>query len=365
MDLQTSFDVLSRIVEQYESNGRSVRHVEATASEEDEGTLHVTMDVPVSLCSASDGGLHSEFTPEAATLTGDGGLQVEFSTPILATLPSTTAATISASNQAVRVADDAILLTVELIIDPIIDSIDSETQHTAAGIELSGTLAAEENESSSDTDQSTTESRHGEEPTDEPAAVRDESVPPYEDTEYLQRLYDSCETFAEMSRKIEMEVTSETVRRYMIETDIHTPNSHNTVIKGQADHPSETAEAPETEMDMDMDTDINTDMHTEMETPRPTPSESMETTPSEQLVTDGIGLPEDLRIEDIMDAVVDSVTVYEVQRHLGLERRRTQELLEQLNLLDLVVHRIADNPDREVSVEEVATRIRQCASSGS
>ncbi|MFD1600426.1 hypothetical protein [Halobellus rarus] len=57
-------------------------------------------------------------------------------------------------------------------------------------------------------------------------AARDESVPPFEDTEYLQCLYDSCETFAEMSEKINMAVSDETVRRYMIDADIHSPSAN-------------------------------------------------------------------------------------------------------------------------------------------
>jgi hypothetical protein len=59
----------------------------------------------------------------------------------------------------------------------------------------------------------------------DPEAVRDESVPPFEDSGYLRCLYNSCETFAEMSEKIDMEVSSETVRRYMIDANIHSPSA--------------------------------------------------------------------------------------------------------------------------------------------
>lgn len=367
MDLQTSFDILSRIVKQYESNGRTVQHVEATASEADGDTLHVTMDIPVALCSAS-GGLHPDFTPETATLTEGDGLQVGFSTSVLAALPPTTAGTVSASNQSVRVADDSsLLLTVELTIDPN----GGETRQATAGNEQSSTepSAAKEDESSANTVRSAAAGHH-DKPGSQPeladlTAVRDESLPAYEDTEYLQRLYDSCDTFAEMSQKIEMDVTAETVRRYMIETSIHNPTTYNTAtVEEQADeHLSATAANVG-----EMETDTTTDSETEATTPTPTRSAATnnpgETTPGEQLVTDGIGLPEGLQVEDIMDAVVDSVTVHEVQRHLGLERQPTRELLEQLNLLDVVMRRIADNPEQEVSYEEVATRIRQRAVGG-
>jgi hypothetical protein len=59
-------------------------------------------------------------------------------------------------------------------------------------------------------------------------AVRDKSVPPFKDTDYLQCLYDSCETFSEMSEKIDMDVADETVRRYMIDANIHSPSSGRT-----------------------------------------------------------------------------------------------------------------------------------------
>lgn len=367
MDLQPSFDILARIVEQYESNGRSVRHVEATASEANGDTLRVTMDIPVALCSAS-GGLHPELIPETATLTDGGGLQVGFSSSVLAALPPTTAEAVSASNQAVRVADDSgLLLTVELTIDPN----SGETQQATAGNEQSDTEpSAAKEDASSSTVQSAAAGRHDKSESHSEltnlAAVRDESLPAYEDTEYLQRLYDSCDTFAEMSQKIEMDVTAETVRRYMIETSIHDPTTYNTAtVEEQADeHLSATAEGAARETETDT-------ADSETETTKPTPTQSPaaadnpgEATPSEQLVTDGIGLPEGLQIEDIMDAVVDSVTVHEVQQDLGLERQHTRELLEQLNLLDVVMRRIADNPEQDVSYEEIATRIRQRAVGG-
>ena len=83
--------------------------------------------------------------------------------------------------------------------------------------------------------------------------------------------------------------------------------------------------------------------------------------PDEQLVTDGIGLPEALTLHDVVDAVVDARTVHEVQREVCLEYDRTRQLLTQLNVLDLVVGRVSGDPDQRVTVDVVADRIRQCA----
>lgn len=353
MGLQTAFDVLSHIVEHHESRGKAVRQVEVTTSDASEDVLHVTMDVPVSFCAPSSGGLHPDLSPEAATLTDDGGLQVEFSTSDLATLPSTTEANISASKQAVRVTDDVgLVVTVELTIDPT----DSETRTTGgedgqtAGVSA-GPRESTTDESSDGTDRSATAGHHDDadsDPASHLVAARNEELPAYEDTEYLQRLYDSCDTFTEMSRKIEMDVASETVRRYMIEAGIHDPTSYNTATEENPTVESAEAETAES-----------------VSTQSPSTSDDpMETISDEQLVADGIGLPEDIQIEDVADAVVDSMTVFEVQRHLGLEQQRARDLLEQLNLLELVMRRIAGNPEREVTYEEVATRIRQCTPSG-
>jgi hypothetical protein len=158
------------------------------------------------------------------------------------------------------------------------------------------------------------------------AAVRDETVPPYDDTDYLQRLYDSCDTFEEMSRVIEMEVSAETVRRYMIEADLHEPESYDSAVDDG--------------------------------TPGEAPAESP---PEEHLITDGFGLPDDVGREDLVGAVVDAKTVYQVGQALGIDQGRSRTLLRELDLLDLVRRRIDGDPDRSPSRERVATRIHQVA----
>lgn len=317
MELQTSFGMLSEILERHESRGGSVRDVETRTVDGD--ALAVSIDVPVSLCTAA-GGLDSGIAPETATLTDEGTLRIEFSTPPLVSLPPSTGATVSTERQGVRVVDDEVLATVELTIEPV--DAGRDTARNAPRADPAADSISEE--------------------TDPFAAVRDDAVPPYEDTEYLQALYDSCETFDEMRETIEMDVSAETVRRYMIEADVHDPTTYETRTDGESKDTPASA-TPEDES-----------------TRTPTTGESARTLPEEQLVTDGIGLPEDLEIADVANAVVDSVTVYEVHRRLGIDRDRTRDLLEQLNLLDLVLCRLSDGPKRDVTYEQVAARIRQC-----
>ena len=78
----------------------------------------------------------------------------------------------------------------------------------------------------------------------------------------------------------------------------------------------------------------------------------------EQLVADGIGLPDGVGVTDLVDAVVEAATVYEVDRALGLGHGKTRELLRRLGLLDQVTRRVADDHPGPVR-EEVIRRIRR------
>jgi hypothetical protein len=216
------------------------------------------------------------------------------------------------------------------------------------------------------------------------AAARDDSVPPYEDVEYLRCLYDVCETFAEMSERIEMDVSAETVRRYMIEADVHSPTSYETTGSSRSSStssysgatsdaessgdstPDDTADASDPTAEASPSGVGSDDAPGDPTDAGPSVSDGSQSDveaaplPDEQLVTDGIGLPEELTLHDVVDAVVDARTVHEVQRELGLEHGRTRQLLRQLNVLDLVLRRVSDAPERRVSFDDVAARIRQC-----
>ncbi|MFC6838059.1 hypothetical protein [Halomarina ordinaria] len=332
MGLRTSFDVLSRIVERYESRGRSVRRVEVATREAGGECLCATMDVAVSLCSAVGGGTRPALPPRTATLTEGDRLQVEFSAADLLDLPPAATEAVSMATRAVGVTDEEVVLTVDLTVDPaaVDEGIDENDAPRDRGDDVAPDTAALE-------------------------AVRDESLPPYEDTDYLRALYEACDTFSEMSRRIEMDVAAETVRRYMIEAGVHDPVSYATSTGDEGPSPDGDASAHPGDGGGDPTTDSDPDRN-----PGPT-TDDRESLPDERLVADGVGLPEEVELSDVVEAVVDSVSVFEVQRKLDLDRRPTVELLRQLDLLDLVMHRVADGPNRGTSYEEVATRIRRCA----
>lgn len=376
MGLHTSFDRLSEFVEHYERNGHAVRHIEVASDAS--GGLEATLEVPVSLCGADSGELTPVLSPTAATLTDEHELRVEFTTAATPALPPG----VSVDNQSVRVTSDGeILLTVTLRVDGAEgeSAPTDERRDTADGGHATneGSSAGGDGERSPDDDSTAGES----EPTVATGleAVRDDSVPPYDDTAYLRALYDACDTFEEMSQVIEMDVAAETVRRYMIDAGVHTPTRYETSTDddrrangpetrtaseaagaggGDDEESPADAETPTSEAD-DADDEAGLDGAETADT-----GDEGGQLRTEQLVTDGLGLPDDLRIEDVVDAVAAASTVYEVQRHLGLETQYTWELLQQLDLLDLLVGRVADGPDRPISHDAVMSRIRQRAANG-
>lgn len=156
---------------------------------------------------------------------------------------------------------------------------------------------------------------------DSAATQRDRNIPPFRDPERLAEVYKSCDTFAEMPGMLGMDVTAETVRRYMIDYGIHEPDTYNT--------------------------DNTASIDSEDEPP--------------VVLADGIGLPDDVTVDTIIDIVQRSNTIYEVKRDIGIERENTLEMLQELNLLDLVVGRLATEKEREISREEVIERLRDKA----
>ncbi|OYR43528.1 hypothetical protein [Halorubrum sp. Hd13] len=385
MGLQTTFDVLSTLVGNQQSRGRSVRNVEATT---DGSTLRVDMEVLVPLRSTPTDETDREPTVEATSLTDDGGLAVELTVPELVPLPTSTAATVEVSGRTVEVTHGALEVALDLTIDPpaagpaesegrvtgdaVTDGNGGSMVERARREAVTDTVGdvepAESNPPETDPvgsdpvgsdpaggDPSESDpSESG--PSDGVEAVRDESMPPYEDVEYLRALYAECDTFSEMRDAIAMDVSAETVRRYMIDAGVHEPTAYETATtdgrtdQGTADGPSERDEASERDGSPVESSSVEPS----------TEEDSRRSFPDAKLVADGIGLPDDVEIGDVIESVVRSSTVYEVRRDLDLDDGYARELLDQLDLLDLVMCRLSKAPDREVTYEEAAARVRQC-----
>jgi len=215
------------------------------------------------------------------------------------------------------------------------------------------------------------------------AAERDRDVPPFEDPELLAEVYERCDTFAEMTDALGMSVTAETVRRYMMDFGIHEPNRYATGDAAETDDEAgdgdslESVEGDEGTDVLDDETDALDDGGTDAPGERSAGTDVDDglgvdagaDDPDEDgagpvVVTDGVGLPDDVTVEALIDTVRRSNTIYEVTRGLGIDREDALEMLRDLDLLSLVVGRLATEADRDLSREEIVDQIRQASETG-
>ena len=168
---------------------------------------------------------------------------------------------------------------------------------------------------------------------------RERDVPPFRDPELLAEVYESCDTFAEMTDAIGMDVTAETVRRYMIDYGIHQPNSYDT-----GGNDGEAADA---------------DAHPDAEEESAPASGAGDGSPV--VLADGIGLPDEVTVETLIETVRASNTLYEVERDIGVDREDALDMLRELNLLDLVVGRLSTQERRDIGREDVVERLREAS----
>ena len=204
---------------------------------------------------------------------------------------------------------------------------------------------------------------------------RIDAVPAYKDPEALRDAYDTCETFEEMTTLLDVDVSPSTVRRHMIKHGIHVPES---MISSEtpADRPATTATPPSATVGAAEQsgnvTESESDSGTQRaETPTSEPlrdSDAQVSVDSSEpangnlergkALTDGLGLPEHLSLDDLVEIVTASSTIFEVSRKMNVERERAHEILRGLDLLDLVTGRLSTAVEREVSTEEVVDRIQ-------
>lgn len=165
---------------------------------------------------------------------------------------------------------------------------------------------------------------------------RDTDLPPFKDPDHLADIFAAHDTFGEMAEAIDMDVTAETVRRYMIDYGIHEPSSYTTQQVSPAGDDGEAEDAPEGDA---------------TSTVEPQPEEPV-------VLSDGIGLPEDVTVDTLIETVKRADTIHEVTREVAVEREDALEMLERLNLLDLVVGRLATEGERDISRAEILDRLR-------
>ncbi|WP_096389814.1 hypothetical protein [Halopenitus persicus] len=209
----------------------------------------------------------------------------------------------------------------------------------------------------------------------------DRDVPPFKDPELLAEVYEACETFAEMADALEMDVTGETVRRYMIDYDIHEPNTYRTGDAaddgddqeddvGSSTDPSRASDRATPETDRPAPGTESADVdHPSPSADVDHPSPSADVDHSTRSVdadepvvlSDGIGLPEDVTVDALIETVMRSNTIYEVKRDVDVDREDALELLKELNLLEFVVGQLATEGERETTREDIIACLRESA----
>lgn len=210
--------------------------------------------------------------------------------------------------------------------------------------------------------------------------------PPYKDPEVLETVYEEYDTFPAMTEALNVDVTSETVRRYMVKHGIHNPDetadgsetateeSVKTLERAtdqsepSADEPTtsdivaddeDAGESPATTDDATNETDETTDETGSEIGEMPAAKMLAEADESETdgaIVADGIGISPELTVDELAGIIEEARTVYEVKNQLGLDHDETRRLLHKANLIEFVTGRLA-RQQIELTPAEIHARV--------
>jgi hypothetical protein len=226
---------------------------------------------------------------------------------------------------------------------------------------------------------------------------------PHRDPERLREVYETHETFEEMTEALGVDVTAQTVRRSMMSLGIHDPGTDGPERAGGTEEPTnDDGQSGDGQADSGQSEDERAGG--EKDEGDPTAGDEGaggEDDEGDPMADDGRadageqGPPEDTAgageadpvepsadggalddeaareragaVDDLLPAAVDGETfvgavrtadtLYEVQRELGMGREAVQSLLAELDLLDLVHGRVATRSERDVQRAEIERRI--------
>jgi hypothetical protein len=232
------------------------------------------------------------------------------------------------------------------------------------------------------------------------------AVPAYKDPEALQAVYEEYDTFPEMTEALGADVTSETVRRYMVDYDIHdpsdnTPQAHSfshtsagtdqsegddrsytsptertgSASRGTADSTDSSGTVAANSGESPSDTDESAASDRTGNTNRGSEAnpnsgddelgnrsvaellaEMDNQNSGDKLIADGLGIPQDLTIAELASIVNQSNTIHEVGQRLSMSQGNARRLLQGLDLISFVTHRLAAD-QIDVSHAEIKRRI--------
>lgn len=199
----------------------------------------------------------------------------------------------------------------------------------------------------------------------------------HRDPDVLTRVYDEHDTFAEMTEALDVDVGAQAVRKQMIRHGIHEPGAkestgettaERTDDDGALDQSASTASGvDETDEGDDVDgtdgtaeVDGTGDVEPDVGLSSGTDAALDDDTPVADRVPD-LDLPGSLSAQDLLVAVEEANTLYDVQRALDLDQKTTRDVLTEYDLLELVSGRAAAVGDREELKAEIGQRIRRTA----
>lgn len=354
MGVGTALSELGRFLDEVE--GRDAVTRVSFAGADGSASVAATLELTVDPCAPTT---ESGFTPGEATVGEDGTISVSFDSTT-ALLPVDDHDVDLEHVRSTRT-DGATVIELRATVPTDPEALDREPdtrrdagpeidEETHVAVRVGGSGSEDEAETTSNTSSI--------------ASTRSRDVPPFRDTELLQEVYETCDTFSEMPEALGMDVTAETVRRYMIRQGIHEPTSYDTSADDEASEndvdESETAADDASGERHDGD-DVGRDAGDRSQREDEPPAQSSEELESPAVLADGIGLPDDVTIDTIVEAVQTSNTIYEVKQGIGIEREDALEMLRELNLLEFVAGRLATEAEREVSRDQIIDRLREQA----
>lgn len=345
MGIGSTFCQLGQFLDEWETEGATIQSVTLTeetgVGEREDRTADVTFELPIGEISENG---NSGVTCKPTTAT-DGSLTLNLETDL--GVPDTIDLPVDVEPvDATFQSDGKIAVTTEITVfesttrsissDSRADKIESNVSDSSSPSEIDRSLPTSKDEDipEPETGRSSRENRGASDDADS----RTRDVPPFKDPDLLREIYDSHDTFAEMADALDMDVTGETVRRYMIDYDIHQPTSYR----------SSDDSDPESDPDA-WDGNGN----------QPTTDADQQAI----VLSDGVGLPENVTVEDLIETVNRSNTIYEVKEDLDLERKEAHRMLKELNLIDLVLGRLDDETSHSMTREDVIERLRQFSDS--
>lgn len=189
-----------------------------------------------------------------------------------------------------------------------------------------------------------------------------ESVPAYKDPDALLDVYERCDTFVEMTEALEVDVTPETVRTYMVKHDIHEPEKSSSEASGDSDDEGTTPVRPlggdnTDQVDSQELADDNDERTSHVSGTQRGEEVAEAATDGGNPPTFEDELPPDIEADELIDAVRSAKTIYDVRRELDYDRERTVELLRKFDLLELVTGRLSKCSDRVATTDEITTRL--------